>query len=65
MPEGENNITQIEREVKSLPIFIPKVNNPLSFRQLLKEITNGEFDLKTTTQKRSKYNLKNPLHMLI
>jgi len=41
-----NNNTRPVREVKPLPIFISKISDPPLLRQLLNEITNGEFDLK-------------------
>jgi len=45
-PEDVNNNIEPVREAKSPPIFISKVSDPLLLRQLLNQITNGEFDLK-------------------
>jgi len=44
--ENANNSTESVREAKPPPIFISKLNDPSSLRQLLNQIANDEFELK-------------------
>jgi len=48
---SEDAIISIEsvREAKPHPSFISKLNDPSSRRQLLNQIANDEFDLKTVS----------------
>jgi len=46
VPDEINNNTESVREAKPPPIFISKINDPSSFRQLLNQIANDEFELK-------------------
>jgi len=47
--EDVSNNTKAKREVKPLPIFIPKVSNLRPLSQLLKEVINAEFELRIIT----------------
>jgi len=44
--EDANNSTESARKAKPPPIFISKLNDPSSLRQLLNQIVNDEFELK-------------------
>jgi len=54
-----NNSTESVREAKPSPIFISKLNNPSSLRQLLNQIVNDEFELKNINIGNYKIQIKN------
>jgi len=66
MPEDVNNNTEPVRG-KPFPIFISKVSDTPFLRQLLNQITNGEFYIKISNiiSTMTNYNLKAPSHILI
>jgi len=61
MLENKNNSIGVEAEVKFRPIFVPKVSNLLPLRQLLKEVTNGEFDLRVVNPEKIKIQPKSSI----
>jgi len=57
-----NNSTEFVREAKPPPIFISKLNDPSSLRQLLNQIANDESELKNINIGKTKYKSKVPSH---
>jgi len=58
MSEDANNSIEPVRETKPPPIFISNVSDSSSLRQLLNQITNGEFELKNINADNFKIQIK-------
>jgi len=59
--EDANKSIEPVRETKPPPIFISKLNDPSSLRQLLNQIANDEFDLKNINTGNFKIQIKSSI----